>query len=216
MALNFSIIVPNWMIWAWRFAGISFPVSTLFSQHCVCWFDRCAVLRCSVLWEPAWLSLLSWPVPWSGCFHGDGNVLSLWGFLVPLFSMDALDVLLKPLSALILAFVLYFKVSGQVPLSVCLFRDLVAPLAWLILSSANRLWLCFWLSANSLWRCFLIVFSHWLAVPIIYFFPIFSSNEPHVWKGPWGLLLSRTLSASVFGTMFFTESKGVILVLVQD
>lgn len=61
------------------------------------------------------------------------------GFLFPFFFMDALDVLLKPLSALILAFVLYFKVSGQVPLSVCLFRDLVAPLAWLILSSANRL-----------------------------------------------------------------------------
>ena len=53
--------------------------------------------------------------------------------------MDSLDVFLKPLSALILAFVLYFTVSGQVPLSVCLFRDLVAPLAWLILSSANRL-----------------------------------------------------------------------------
>ena len=52
------------------------------------------------------------------------------GFLFPF---------LKPLSALILAFVLYFKVSGQVLLSVCLFRDLVAPLAWLILSSANRL-----------------------------------------------------------------------------
>ena len=48
------------------------------------------------------------------------------------------------------------------------------------------------------------------------FFPIFSSNKPHVVKGPWGLPLSRTLSASVFGTVFFTESKGVILVLVQD
>ena len=53
--------------------------------------------------------------------------------------MDSLDVFLKPLSALILAFVLYFTVSGQVLLSVCLFRDLVAPLALLILSSANRL-----------------------------------------------------------------------------
>ena len=37
--------------------------------------------------------------------------------------------LLKSLSAFILAFTLYCRVSGQVPLSVCLFGDLIAPLA---------------------------------------------------------------------------------------
>ena len=50
---------------------------------------------------------------------------------------------------------LYCRVSGQVPLSVYLFKDLIAPSAWLILSSADRPWLRFWFCVDGLsWRRF--------------------------------------------------------------
>ena len=61
------------------------------------------------------------------------------GFLLCVFT-DLIS-LLKSLSAPILALALYSWISGQVPLSVCLFRDLIAPSAWLILSSVDRVWL---------------------------------------------------------------------------
>ena len=47
---------------------------------------------------------------------------------------------------------LYCRVSGQVRLSVCLFKDLIAPSAWLILSSADRLGLHFRFYVDGLWR----------------------------------------------------------------
>ena len=40
----------------------------------------------------------------------------------------------------------------RVRLSVCLFKDLIAPLAWLNLSSADRLWLRFRFCVDGLWR----------------------------------------------------------------
>ena len=46
---------------------------------------------------------------------------------------------------------LYCRVSGQVPLSVYLFKDLIAPSAWLILSSADRLGLRFRFCVDGLW-----------------------------------------------------------------
>ena len=55
---------------------------------------------------------------------------------------------------------LYCRVSGQVPLSVYLFKDLIAPSAWLILSSADRPWLRFWFCVDGLsWRRFGTVLS---------------------------------------------------------
>ena len=60
--------------------------------------------------------------------------------------------LLKSSSAVILALALYCRVCGQVPLSVCLFKALIAPSAWLTLSSANRLWLRLRFSVDGLWR----------------------------------------------------------------
>ena len=115
------------------------------SLRYVHWFGRCTVFRVQRS-----LSVLD--------FDLKAVISHRWKRMIALkvsFSVClqiCLIYLLKYLSAFILAFTLYCRVSGQVPLSVCLFGDLIAPLAFLILSSVDRLWLWFLLSMDGLWR----------------------------------------------------------------
>ena len=99
----------------------------------VSWFDRSTVFRVQ-----CFLSFLDFDLR-----AVDFMLMEVYdcteGFLLCVFT-DLIS-LLKSLSAPILALALYCWISGQVPLSVCLFRDLVAPSAWLMLSSVDRVWL---------------------------------------------------------------------------
>ena len=117
-----------------------------FSLCRVRWFDRTTVLGVQCCSRCGSLSFLDF-----GLKTADVTLMEAYN-RVECFLLRVLTDLFY-LSLKILA--LYCRVSGQVPLSVYLFKDLIAPLAWLILSSADRPWLRFWFCVDGLsWRRF--------------------------------------------------------------
>ena len=126
MAPNFSIILSNWVICAWRLTAICFTapiVTSLFSACTARWFDRTTVLSVQCCSRCGSLSFLDFALKTADVTLMEANNH------IECFLLCALTDLFS-LSLKILA--LYCRVSGQVPLSLCLFKDLIAPSAWLI------------------------------------------------------------------------------------
>ena len=144
VAPNCSIIVPNWVIWTWRFTAICFAVSIVTSLFTAC-ATWAGLIDLQFLEFSAFFPFLILTL--SGRFHADGSVWLHWGFLA--LRVYGFDLSCKIIVGSYFGPALYCWISGQVPLSVCLFRDLIAPSAWLILSSVDRVWL--WL-VDGLWR----------------------------------------------------------------
>ena len=138
-------------ICAWRLTAMCFTVAivTLFSASAA--RAGSIVLQFLVFSAiadearfPFLVSALKWPIY---CWWIIALSVSCSAFLRICFVS-----LLKSSSAVILALALYCRVSGQVPLSVCLVKALIAPSAWLILSSADRLRLHLRFPVDGLWR----------------------------------------------------------------
>ena len=149
IAPSFSIILPNWAICAKVF--YCFDRYIVFSLRCARWFNRTTVLSVQCYSRCGSLS-----------FHGFGlktadfSLMESYNriecfLLRVLTDLFYLSLEVRPLRD-ILALSLYCRFSGQVPLSVCLFKALIAPSAWQTLSSANRLWLRLRFSVDGLWR----------------------------------------------------------------
>ena len=113
-----------------------------FSLCRIRWFDRTTVLGVQCCSRCGSLSFHDF-----GLKTADVTLLEAYNrtecFLLHVLT-DLFYLLLKILA-------LYCRVSGQVPLSVYLFKDLIAPSAWLILYSADRPWLRFWFCVDGLW-----------------------------------------------------------------
>ena len=114
----------------------------VFSLRCARWFDRTTVLSVQCYSRCGSLSFLGF-----GLKTADFSLMESYN-RIECFLLCVLTDLFY-LSFKILA--LYCRVSGQVRLSVCLFKDLIAPSAWLILSSADRLGLRFRFCVDGLW-----------------------------------------------------------------
>ena len=110
-------------------------VTSLFSACAACWFDRSTVLSVQCCSQCSSLAFLDF-----GLKTADVTLMEAYN-RIECFLLCVLKIL-----------ALYCRVSGQVRLSVCLFKDLIAPSAWLILSSADRLGLRFWFCVDGLWR----------------------------------------------------------------
>ena len=114
----------------------------VFSLRRARWFYRSTVLRVQCCSRCGSLAFLDF-----GLKTADVTLMEAYN-RIECFLLCVLTDLFY-LSLKILA--LYCRVSGQVPLSVYLFKDLIAPSAWLILSSADRLGLRFRFCVDGLW-----------------------------------------------------------------
>ena len=72
------IIVPNWVIWTWRFTAICFAVSIVTSLFTAC-TTWAGLIDLQFLEFSAFFPFLILTL--SGQFHADGSVWLHWGFL---------------------------------------------------------------------------------------------------------------------------------------